>query len=165
MPQTINTATEPAELSSESLREADMHQAENEFGPGVTARVVALSLFLALLFAWIIPVVDYKFFNTFLGATHLPPGALGTLLIFLLIVNPILNYVTGHNGKPVMLLGGALVCGVFALGLRQYGEVISASLAPLYGLISLALLGAAFASLWSFYNRIAKSISSPRRFV
>lgn len=71
--------------------------AEPDFGPGVTLRVVALSLFLTCLFAWVIPVVDYKFFNTFLGATHLPPGALGTLLILMLVVNPLLR-VLGRKG-------------------------------------------------------------------
>ena len=152
MPQTPTAATEPLEISSEALREVADQQAENDFGPGVTSRVVALSLFLAALFAWIIPVVDYKFFNTFLGATHLPPGALGTLLIFLLVVNPILNYVTGHNGKPVFLLGGAIVCALAALALRQFNETISAFLAPFYSLISMAWLCAACAGAAAFYN-------------
>lgn len=58
---------------------------------GVTPRVVALSLLIALGFAWVIPTVDYRFSNTFLGATHLPPGALGVLLALLLVVNPLLR--------------------------------------------------------------------------
>ncbi|HEY0075979.1 MAG TPA: DUF6785 family protein, partial [Abditibacteriaceae bacterium] len=131
----------------ETPREAALLQAENEFGPGVTPRVVALSLFLALLFAWIIPVVDYKFFNTFLGATHLPPGALGTLLVFLLVVNPILNYVAGHNGKPIVLLGGAMACIGLALALWKWNELLSNALAPHYGLISSAWVGASIGML------------------
>ena len=51
---------------------------------GVTPRVVVLSLLLAVFFAYVIPVIDYKFFNTFLGATHLPPGAVGALILLLL---------------------------------------------------------------------------------
>ncbi len=58
---------------------------------GVTPRVVVLSLLLAVFFAYIIPVIDYKFFNTFLGATHLPPGAVGALILLLLVVNPLLR--------------------------------------------------------------------------
>jgi hypothetical protein len=58
---------------------------------GVTARVVVLCLALALVLGWVIPVVDYKFFNTFLGATHLPPGAIAALLAMILIVNPLLR--------------------------------------------------------------------------
>ena len=59
---------------------------------GVTPRVVLLSLIIALFFAYCIPVIDYKFFNTFLGATHLPPGAVGALLLLILVVNPMLRW-------------------------------------------------------------------------
>ena len=58
---------------------------------GVTWRVVALSLLLALAFGYIIPIIDVKLNNTFLGAAHLPPGAIGVLLILLLVVNPLMK--------------------------------------------------------------------------
>lgn len=61
---------------------------------GVTPRVVVVCLLLALSFGYVIPVVDYKFFNTFLGATHLPPGAIAALLAMILIVNPILTLIS-----------------------------------------------------------------------
>lgn len=60
---------------------------------GVTSRVVVLSLLLAALFGYCIPVVDYKFSNTFLGAAHLPAAAVAVLLLLLLVVNPLLNLV------------------------------------------------------------------------
>ncbi|MDF2440804.1 MAG: hypothetical protein JWN98_1788 [Abditibacteriota bacterium] len=63
---------------------------------GVTPRVVCVSLAIAVFFAWAIPVIDYKFFNTFLGATHLAPGAIGVLLIFILVVNPLLKMLSGR---------------------------------------------------------------------
>ena len=63
---------------------------------GVTPRVVFLSLLLAVFFAYIIPVIDYKFFNTFLGATHLPPGAVGALVLLLLVVNPLLRLLSAR---------------------------------------------------------------------
>jgi hypothetical protein len=61
---------------------------------GVTLRVVVLCLALAVFFGYAIPIIDYKLFNTFLGATHLPPGAIGVLLILLLVVNPLLALVS-----------------------------------------------------------------------
>ncbi len=63
---------------------------------GVTPRVVALSLLIAAIFAYLIPVADYKFSNTFLGATHFPPGAIAVLLLLLLVVNPLLRFVSGR---------------------------------------------------------------------
>ncbi|HEX8236086.1 MAG TPA: DUF6785 family protein [Abditibacteriaceae bacterium] len=61
---------------------------------GVTFRVVVLSLALAVLFGYAIPVIDYKLFNTFLGATHLPAGAVGVLLILVLVINPVLRLIS-----------------------------------------------------------------------
>lgn len=61
---------------------------------GVTWRVVALCLGLALVLGYVIPVIDFKLFNTFLGATHLPPGAVGALLVLVLVVNPLLRLVS-----------------------------------------------------------------------
>lgn len=61
---------------------------------GVTARVVAFSLFLTVVFAYLIPVIDFKFQNTMLGASPLPPGAIGALLLLLLVVNPLLGLVS-----------------------------------------------------------------------
>ncbi len=58
---------------------------------GVTRRVVVLSLALAVLFGYMLPVIDVKLSNTFLGATHFPPGAIAVLLALLLIVNPVLR--------------------------------------------------------------------------
>ena len=76
-------------LSSPASVSGDAKLAAHE--RGVTPRVVILSLLLAVFFAYVIPVIDYKFFNTFLGATHLPPGAVGALILLLLIVNPLLR--------------------------------------------------------------------------
>lgn len=59
--------------------------------PGVTLRVVILALLLAVIFGYTIPIVDVKLSNTFLGAAHLPPGAIAALLVLLLVVNPLLG--------------------------------------------------------------------------
>ena len=58
---------------------------------GVTFRVVILSLALAVVFGYALPVIDYKIQNTFLGGAHLPPGAIGVLLALVLVVNPLLR--------------------------------------------------------------------------
>lgn len=61
---------------------------------GVTPRVVVLCLLLAFALGYLIPVIDFKLFNTFLGATHLPPGAIGVLLVLVLVVNPLLRLIS-----------------------------------------------------------------------
>ena len=60
---------------------------------GVTFRVVCLCLALAVFFGYIIPIIDVKLSNTFLGAAHLPPGAIAVLLFVLLVLNPVLKKV------------------------------------------------------------------------
>ena len=61
---------------------------------GISLRVVAICIALAFVLGYIMPVIDFKVFNTFLGATHLPPGAIGALLILVLIVNPLMRLVS-----------------------------------------------------------------------
>src|SRR5687768_12455817 len=61
---------------------------------GVTRRVVILSLLLAVMFGYLMPIMDYRFNNTFLGASHLPAGAIGVLLLLVLVVNPLLRLVS-----------------------------------------------------------------------
>jgi len=61
---------------------------------GVTFRVVCLCLALAVFFGYVIPIVDVKLHNTFLGAAHLPPGAVAVLLFVLLFLNPLLRMVS-----------------------------------------------------------------------
>ncbi len=58
---------------------------------GVTRRVVVLCLALAVFFGYVIPIVDVKMSNTFMGAQHLPPSAVGVLLLLLLLINPLLR--------------------------------------------------------------------------
>ena len=60
----------------------------------VTPRVVIFSLLLAGLFGYIIPVIDFKFQNTMLGAAHLPPGAIAALLLLVAVVNPVLGLIS-----------------------------------------------------------------------
>ena len=85
--------TPSSTLSQPALRE-DAAPAENE--RGVTRRVVVLALVLAMIFGYIIPIIDVKLSNTFLGAAHLPPGAVAVLLLMILVVNPLLGMLSGR---------------------------------------------------------------------
>ncbi len=58
---------------------------------GVTGRVILLSLLLAAMFGYVVPTVDYRFTNTFLGGAHLPAGAVAVLLALILVINPLLK--------------------------------------------------------------------------
>ncbi len=58
---------------------------------GLTGRVVVLCLSLAVFFGYFSPIIDHKLANTFMGATHLPPGAIAAILLLLVVVNPLLR--------------------------------------------------------------------------
>lgn len=85
---TLRSAAIPTTQETETLRALPRPDG------GVTGRVAVLCLGLAAFFGYIIPIIDFKLFNTFLGATHLPPGAIAALLILLLGVNPMLRLVS-----------------------------------------------------------------------
>ena len=88
-PETTSEQTSAAKGTTASGTTVDRRQAARD--RGVTWRVVLISLLLAALFGYAIPIVDYKFSNTFLGAAHLPAGAIAVLLFLLLILNPVLH--------------------------------------------------------------------------
>jgi hypothetical protein len=103
---------------------------------GVTPRVVVLSLCLAVLFSWMISLIDYRYNNTFLGATHLPPGAVGALLLLVLVVNPLLwvlrirhfsrnevlaTYLISLFATTIAGIGGNNYWTTFILGPYYYG--------------------------------------------
>ncbi len=57
----------------------------------ITARSVVTGLVFSIIFSFIIPYVDVFLSSTFLGAQHLPPGAIFALLFLVLVVNPALR--------------------------------------------------------------------------
>jgi hypothetical protein len=89
-PATASHYSTPAESeiapAIDTTSESTLHDQRS-----ITPRVVLLSLGLAALFGYVIPIVDYRFYNTFLGAAHLPPAAIAVLLLMLLIINPFLK--------------------------------------------------------------------------
>ena len=86
-----------SKLSSEFAPESSLAPDDKRLR-GVTGRVVALSLLLAAMFGYVVPTVDYRFTNTFLGAAHLPAGAVAVLLAMLLIINPLLKLASRRYG-------------------------------------------------------------------
>lgn len=62
-------------------------------GGRITVRCVLVGLLLSIVFSFIIPYVDVFLSDTFLGAQHLPPGAVFALLFLVLVVNPILKLI------------------------------------------------------------------------
>lgn len=112
---------EPAAIAS-SQASTPPGPAPAEFddsGGGVTLRVWLLCLALAAVLGYVIPLIDVKLYDTFLGAAHLPPGAIAVLLILLLVINPLVRL----------------------LGMRPRGTGILAG-------IALALMGAGGSLLW-----------------
>ncbi|HEY0072871.1 MAG TPA: DUF6785 family protein [Abditibacteriaceae bacterium] len=58
----------------------------------LTLRAICLSLLLAAFFGYIIPLIDLKLNNTYLGSQHFAPGAVITLLV-LVMLNSLLEKV------------------------------------------------------------------------
>ena len=85
------SSSPPSALLAPNNPAVPLEEALSKRARGVTGRVVVLSLLLALFFGWAIPVIDYKLTNTYLGATHLPPGAIMALLLLVVVINPILR--------------------------------------------------------------------------
>ncbi|MDQ3815007.1 MAG: hypothetical protein M3347_13775 [Armatimonadota bacterium] len=81
---------------------------------GVTPRVIFFSLLLAVFFGYINPIIDAKLANTFLGAQHLPPGAVGVLIVVLLFINPATRLAARHAVFTSLLVAAGLLCGAFA---------------------------------------------------
>lgn len=86
----IKAATPNIEYSNVAASPLDRRDFDRR-DKGVTARVVLLCLALAAMFGYIIPIIDIRLQNSFLGAQHLPPGAIAALLVFILVVNPALH--------------------------------------------------------------------------
>ena len=56
----------------------------------LTSRAVVISLLLAAFFGYVIPIIDLKLNNTYLGSQHFAPGAVITLMV-LVALNPLLT--------------------------------------------------------------------------
>lgn len=82
-------------ISETNMQEQTIQQPiatpQNPKPKALTLRVIFLSLSLALFFGYANPHIDFLFSNTYLGSAHLPPGAIGVLLL-LIFCNGILHW-------------------------------------------------------------------------
>jgi hypothetical protein len=100
----------------------------------VTVRVVFFSLLLAAFFGYIEPIIDLKLSNTFLGATHLPPGALGVLVLLLLLNAPLgwLSKKLAFSRREVLCVYIACLFSVLVAGHGAENFFVACLLAPFY---------------------------------
>ncbi|BCM92675.1 hypothetical protein IAD21_04557 [Abditibacteriota bacterium] len=56
-------------------------------------RAALLSLILAVCFGILSPLIDFQWGNTPLGSQHTAPGAIGALILLVLVVNPLLGLI------------------------------------------------------------------------
>lgn len=97
--------------------------------------MVLLSLFLAAFFGYISPIIDLKLSNTFLGATHFPPGAIGVLLLLVLVINPVLllvrkRFAFSRNELLTIYIACLFSCLVPGHGAENF--FVACLLAPFY---------------------------------
>ncbi|HEX9998476.1 MAG TPA: DUF6785 family protein, partial [Abditibacterium sp.] len=132
--ETLSPSVQSSSLSSSPF-------AESERPTGITLRAALLALALAFFFGYVIPIVDMKMRNTFLGATHFPPGAIASLLILLLVVNPLLHLISKAPGKLAIVLAGTLAFGAGAGLLRARGLTTDGQAFGFYLLLAGAAIG------------------------
>jgi hypothetical protein len=89
--------------------------------PSISWRAALLSLALAVFFGYVIPIIDMKMRNTFLGATHFPPGAIAVLLVLLLVVNPVLHSLAKTPSKLALLSVFTVLAAAGAVLLNRRG--------------------------------------------
>ncbi len=130
------TSFSPAAPDASSLAAAP------ETRVSITGRAAILSIALAFFFGLVIPIVDMKMRATFLGATHLPPGAIASLLVLLLIVNPLLHMVSRAPAKQAVILIATLGLALGAGLLRARGLDSDSLGFVFYILVALAAIGA-----------------------
>ena len=106
-------AASPQAASTQAASSAAIPE-EAPVSRGVTPRVVILCLALAVLFGYMIPIIDIKLNNTFLGAAHLPPGAIATLLYVLLVMQPLMKLASGQASWRTGLIATAILAGGIA---------------------------------------------------
>ncbi|HEX8236097.1 MAG TPA: DUF6785 family protein [Abditibacteriaceae bacterium] len=102
---------------------------------GITFRVVLLCLGLAVFFGYVIPIVDVKLSNTFMGAQHLPPSAVGVLLALLLVINPLLRLLGrrfAFSRNEILTVYITCLFSTLVPGHGGEGLFISQLLAPFY---------------------------------
>ena len=101
----------------------------------ITGRCVVVGLVLSIIFSFIIPYVDVFLSDTFLGAQHLPPGAVFVLLALVLFVNPLLKLVSRRlpfTRVELLMIYCMLLFSTLVPGHGSENIFIPVSVAPYY---------------------------------
>ena len=101
----------------------------------ITGRSVAVGLVLSVLFSLIIPYVDVFLSSTFLGAQHLPPGAIFMLLFLVLVANPVLRLIgrrTAFSRAELLMIYCMLLFSTLVPGHGAENVFIPVVVSPLY---------------------------------
>ncbi len=102
---------------------------------GVTLRVAVLSLGLAALFGYLVPVIDFQVRNTKLGAGHLPVGSVAVLLLLLLVINPLLKRLSERltfSRNEVLTVYITTLFSTLVPGMGSESLFVSHVIAPFY---------------------------------
>lgn len=116
--------TPPAAVATAS-QTAITREKPNTSEKKFSLRSAVLSLAFAAAFGYLIPIIDFKLNNTYLGSQHFSPGALGALLLLVLGVNPVLGLVgqrcrLTRDELLVVYLSGLFSCLVSGIGGHNY---------------------------------------------
>ncbi|HEX8834754.1 MAG TPA: DUF6785 family protein, partial [Abditibacteriaceae bacterium] len=103
-------------------------------------RVVLLSLVLAALFGYLVPLIELKFSNTYLGGMHLPPGGVAVLMMLVLVVNPLLRFLSKYSAtffRPfsrdeTLVVFITCLFSCLVPGQRSESSFVGATVAPFY---------------------------------
>lgn len=121
--------------NGESVEHSSSSASARRRDGGVTWRVVFVSLLLAAMFGFLVPIIDFQSMNTKLGAGHLPVGSIGVLLLLLLIVNPLLKRLSGKltfTRNEVLTVYISTLFSALTPGMGSESLFVSHIIAPFY---------------------------------
>ncbi|MGQ9730207.1 MAG: DUF6785 family protein [Candidatus Zipacnadales bacterium] len=101
----------------------------------VSCRALAIGFALSILCALIIPYLDHYVQGTFVGGQHLPPGAVFVLLVLILLVNPLLRFISPRlplNRSELLLIYGMLLVSTLVPGHGSESLFIPVSVSAFY---------------------------------
>lgn len=90
-PSTSVASPDVQSPKSSTSSTARPREGETLIAKRLTWRVAVLCFGFAALLGFLIPIIDFKYNNTYLGSQHFAPGAIGALLLLVLVLNPLLG--------------------------------------------------------------------------
>ena len=103
-------------------------------GP-VTARALITGGVLSLACGLFVPYLDHYLGGTFLGAQHLPPGAIFVLMVMTLVVNPVLSRISprfAYSRGELLVIYAMLLFSLLIPGHGSESVFVPVSVSPFY---------------------------------